>query len=213
MKIGYPRLVIGLFFIILGILLLIPILFSWLHIDISFLWPIFIMFPGLILLAIYFQNKKKPASWVILIPGIIIVCISILFFVNSYITTLTGHSEVWALTVMVYPLSVAIAFYVSYMVSHRLVLLIIGKILGLISLFIGLITWTIWAISKFFPHVSIWELWPLCIIAIGVIVLMGPLFRWMIVSNINNNLKRDENIKDIEADIIEVIEEEEQKKK
>lgn len=146
----------GVIIIIIGVLLLLTN-FNLIDFDFNYIWPLFILLPGLIFEFSYFSTRKDPG---VLVPGGILITIGLLFYVNNYYG--------WHLLVKlwpVFPLSVAIGLFQLYIFGPRdNGVLIASSILGgfaLISL-----CFTIFSIS--FDLVI-----PALLIIIGIIIIFN----------------------------------------
>lgn len=146
----------GVIMIIIGLLLLL-MNFNLIDFDFNYIWPLFILLPGLIFEFSYFTTKKDPG---LLVPGGILITISLLFYVNN----LYGWDlmdRLWP----VFPLAVAIGLFQLYIFGPRDTgVLIASSIVGgfaLISL-----CFTIFSIS--FDLVL-----PAFLIIIGIIIIFS----------------------------------------
>ena len=106
-----PGVVLGLILICIGLVLLIGFFFNVSFISMSYLWPLFVLVPGLLFESAYFSEKKAPGF---LIPGGILTTIGLLFFFEI----ITGWSFS-AYTWPVYILGVAIGFYQYYVFGFK----------------------------------------------------------------------------------------------
>lgn len=100
----------GLIVILIGVLFLL-MNFDLVNIDFDYLWPLFILIPGLIFEISYFINRKNPG---LLVPGGILITISLLFFANIF---MGWHlmEDLWP----VFPLGVAIGLFQLYLFGGR----------------------------------------------------------------------------------------------
>lgn len=101
----------GALFIILGILFLAGRYMNLDFLDISRLWPLFILVPGLIFEASFFISRNNPG---VLVPGGILTTIGIIFLLDTMLGGGTIHYT-WPL----FPLSVAIGLFQLYLFSGR----------------------------------------------------------------------------------------------
>ncbi|MBC8061516.1 MAG: hypothetical protein H7Y18_12745 [Clostridiaceae bacterium] len=101
----------GLFFILLGCLLVVNRIFNLDLFNAYRFWPTFVIIPGLIFEIAYFVTKKAPG---ILVPGGILTVLGILFYFESF--TYWNFSEY---TWPIYLLAVAIGLFQLYLFSGR----------------------------------------------------------------------------------------------
>lgn len=85
--------------------------FGLINIGFDYLWPIFILIPGLIFETSYFVTRKDPG---VLVPGGILITISLLFFANIFIG---WHimDYLWP----VFPLGVGFGLFQLYLFGGR----------------------------------------------------------------------------------------------
>lgn len=102
---------LGLILVLLGAVLLTNNLFQWTLLSMEYLWPIFVLTPGLVFEWSYFKTASNPG---LLVPGGILITIGLLFFFE----TLTGWTFS-AYTWPIYPLSVAIGLFQLYLFTDR----------------------------------------------------------------------------------------------
>lgn len=100
----------GIIIIIIGALLLL-MNFDLIDLNFDYLWPLFILLPGLIFEISYFGNRKDPG---LLVPGGILTTIGLLFYVNVFYG---WHlmPYLWP----VFPLAVAIGLLQLYIFGPR----------------------------------------------------------------------------------------------
>lgn len=123
-------------------------------------WPLFVLAPGLGFWAMYFYSKDRQSSAGLLIPGTITTLIGLLFFYLNFSDW--GQMEfLWPM----FPLIVGIAFYTFYFASGKnskdrgiLIPATILTAIGIIFL----------VIAKFS-----YKLWPIILIAAGILMLFG----------------------------------------
>lgn len=146
----------GVIIIIIGVLLLL-MNFDLIDFDFDYIWPMFILLPGLIFELSYFSTRKDPG---LLVPGGILTTIGLLFYINN----LYGWhlmDRLWP----IFPLAVAIGLFQLYLFGPKDTgVLIASSIVGgfaLISL-----SFTLFSIS--FDLV-----FPVLLIAIGCLVIFN----------------------------------------
>ncbi len=154
---NHPRdsLMPGIILVIVGIAFLLPQLKI---IPYDKTWPLLILAPGIGFWVLYLSSKDRQKSTGLLIPGTITIILAIFFFYNI-LTNWQQMVFLWP----VFPLSVAIAFYIYYFASHRKEksILIPANILALISLFFIFL-------SRF-----TFRLWPTLLIIAGAYMLFA----------------------------------------
>lgn len=101
----------GIFLIFIGIILLADKIFNIGFFDAVNFWPIFVLIPGLIFEISYFASGRNPG---LLVPGGILTTIGLLFFFEAF--TNWNYSEY---TWPVYPLSVSIGLFQLYLFGGR----------------------------------------------------------------------------------------------
>lgn len=100
----------GVFIIIIGVLLLL-MNFNLIDFDFNYIWPLFILLPGLIFEISYFSTRKDPG---LLVPGGILITIGLLFFVNNIYGWHLMNS-LWP----IFPLAVGIGLFQLYLFGPR----------------------------------------------------------------------------------------------
>lgn len=157
------NIILGIIFVILGVVLLTNNIFMWHFFSIKNFWPFFILIPGLLFEWGYFSNSRNPG---LLVPGGILTTLGFLFFFETF-TEWQFSAYTWP----VYPLSVAFGLFQLYLFSGRpWGLLIPVFILSAVSLV---------AFSIIFLNVlRIWIdfrlIVPIVLIIIGLIIIFKP---------------------------------------
>jgi hypothetical protein len=105
------NIVFGLLLIFIGLLLFAGIFLHVNFITMHYLWPLFVLIPGLLFELSYFIERRAPG---ILIPGGILMTIGLLFFFEVF-TNWSFSSNTWP----VYIISVAVGFYQYYFFAGR----------------------------------------------------------------------------------------------
>jgi|GEM_PF-3877565 len=118
----------GIFFIILGIVMLLPQLFD-IQINIVKWWPIILTLVGVLFLFTYYYIESRPIG--LLFTGSLLIFLSIIFFYSTF--------EGWHLWKHIGPLplfALALAFYITYLLdkNHYQGLFVTAVVLGGISL-------------------------------------------------------------------------------
>lgn len=102
---------LGLILVLLGAVLFTNNLFHWNFFSMEYLWPSFVLIPGLVFEWSYFRTTSNPG---LLVPGGILTTIGLLFFLETW----TGWNFS-AYTWPIYPLAVAIGLFQLYLFSDR----------------------------------------------------------------------------------------------
>jgi hypothetical protein len=105
------NIVFGLLLIFIGLLLFAGIFLRVNFISMHYLWPLFVLIPGLLFELSYFIERRAPG---ILIPGGILMTIGLLFFFEVF-TNWSFSSSTWP----VYIIGVAAGFYQYYFFAGR----------------------------------------------------------------------------------------------
>lgn len=151
----------GILLILIGVLLLISKLMNFQIYDWEYLWPIFVLIPGLMFEAGYFLSGRNAG---LLVPGGILTTISILFFFETF--TNWQYSDI---TWPIYILSVAIGLYQLYLFGGRdRGVFIAASILGIIFIICASFTFT----DRIFPWFNSNYVFPVILILIGIYMLL-----------------------------------------
>jgi hypothetical protein len=150
----------GILLIILGILSLSNRIFGFNLFSMNYLWPLFVLIPGLIFEFSFFTTRRSPG---ILVPGGILSTIGFLFLFET-LTNLNFSEYTWP----IYPLSVAIGLFQLYLFDRRQpgllipVFILAGiSIISFLSMVFGnILTWLNYSL-----------LIPVALILIGVYIL------------------------------------------
>lgn len=152
----------GLMLIVIGTLVFLNRMFNFAELNISNLWPLFVIVPGLSFEIGYFSNKKDPG---VLVPGGILTTIGLLFFFETF-----SHWNYSAYTWPIYPLAVAIGLFQLYIHGHRSNGL-------LIPIFILTATALISFITMVYGNIYSWAnfdfIMPVLVILLGIVILIG----------------------------------------
>lgn len=100
----------GIFLIVIGILFIVGRIYYPGFLNISDLWPLFILVPGLIFELTYFTSKQNPG---LLVPGGILTCVGIIFLVFTMVDSSTIEYT-WTL----FPMAVAIGLFQLYLTDR-----------------------------------------------------------------------------------------------
>lgn len=118
------RRVVGIILIFLGLLFLLSnfnILPNEIVIDMSTMWPLFILIPGILLEKSYFDRKKDPR---LLVPGGILIVVGLLFFFEIF-TNWIYMQYTWPIFI----LAVAFGLFQLYIFGKRESILLIPIII------------------------------------------------------------------------------------
>lgn len=151
----------GVLLIIIGVLILLNKVYSINLLSISFLWPLFILIPGLSFEFEYFSSRRDAG---VLVPGGILTTIGVLFLFQTY-TNWRFAEIIWPVCV----LSVALGLFQLYIFGQKSSgLLIPVFILGTVG-GIGLLTILF---GQLLPWLSYSLLFPIIIILLGIYILL-----------------------------------------
>jgi len=148
----------GLFLIALGLLFFADMYYNFDLLNMTKLWPLFILIPGLIFEISYFVSGKNPG---LLVPGGILIIVGLIFLTATLID--------WSLfkyTMTLFPLSVAFGLFQLYIFGgrHPSLLIPVG-ILGVISIV------SFFSVILSLPFAG--TLAPVVLIAVGLLIIFG----------------------------------------
>ncbi|NUU98898.1 hypothetical protein XO12_01855 [Marinitoga sp. 1154] len=144
----------GMFLIIIGIYLIFSNIFN-INISWNYIWPLFILIPGIKFEYDYFKYKKNPG---ILVPGGVLTTIGIIFLINSFL-----GNEVLNLLWPGFVLAPAVGLFQMYLATKRKNLLFPSFLLSGISI--------IFFIEEISNSVRVWNY------AVGIVfILFGLMF-------------------------------------
>jgi hypothetical protein len=151
----------GILLIFLGLLILINRIYGIDLISINYLWPLFILIPGLSFELGYFTRRRDSG---LLVPGGILTIIGLLFLFQTY-TNWKFAEIIWPICVI----SVAFGLFQLYIFGHRhfgllIPVFILGCIggIGLVSIIFG----------EFLPWLNYSLLLPIVFILLGIYILL-----------------------------------------
>lgn len=152
----------GIFFIILGLVLILNNFYHFAALTWVTLWPLFVLVPGLLFEFEYLLTKKNSG---ILVPGGILTTIGILFFFETF-TNWNYSGYTWP----IYTLAVAVGLSQLYIAekNRNKGLLIPIFILGTFSIlaFAQIIS------KDFLPWLNETMIFPIILILIGILILI-----------------------------------------
>lgn len=126
----------------------------------TFLWPVFLLVPGLGFHVAFFATGAKKSAAGLLVPGGILLVLSALFFFEI-VTSWQFSGSTWP----VYLFAVAFGLFELYLFGGRTPALLIPvfvlTVVGGIFFFDGLL------------ELPVFNLWPLALIGAGLIVIFG----------------------------------------
>lgn len=151
----------GILLIFLGLLILINRIYGIDLISINYLWPFFILIPGLSFELGYFTRRRDAG---LLVPGGILTIIGLLFLFQTY-TNWKFAEVIWPICVI----SVAFGLFQLYIFGNRhfgllIPVFILGCIggIGLVSIIFG----------EFLPWLNYSLLLPIVFILLGIYILL-----------------------------------------
>lgn len=163
--------VVGLFLVAFGLLWIIGNFIQQFSIW-SLMWPTFILMPGLLLFSIWVNQRNNRQIWGMLIPATILISLAVLFYFNMFVTVIFHYGLIWAWTSFGYTGSVAVAFFICYLITKRKGLLTVAQILGIITTFILITVWFLLFLFVVLPYGLAGKLWPIILIFFGIILLV-----------------------------------------
>lgn len=123
--------IVGIIFILVGLLFTVSN-FGLVSIRMDFLWPLFILVPGLVFEYAYFSTGKASG---ILFPGAILTTLGVIFLFH----TMTGFMFIaflWPLFIM--PVALAFLQFYFFGVKHKVFLILFFGFSALTTFFIGM---------------------------------------------------------------------------
>jgi hypothetical protein len=151
----------GIILILIGVVAILNNIYSITFFTMGYLWPVFVLIPGLSFEASYFSRRKEPA---LLVPGGILTTIGTLFLFETF-TNWHFSRYTWP----VYPLAVAIGLFQLYLFGGReREILVPVFILTTVSV----VAFSIMFFGNIFYWVNASLIIPIIFIAIGVYMLI-----------------------------------------
>ncbi|MCA9379236.1 hypothetical protein KC640_02300 [Candidatus Dojkabacteria bacterium] len=187
MKDNIGRIVWGIVLILVGIVWLVSNFVPDFEINWNYIWPLFLLVPGLIMWAGFLLTRKKKEDVGMLIPANILTFLALTFYVNIIGNDVFHIDGIWAFTGFMYPLSIALAFFITWIFAREFGFLIPAFILGVISLLIFCATSSVALIGGEATGQISALAWPTIIICLGTFILLSPIWatamrkrtRWM----------------------------------
>jgi hypothetical protein len=102
---------LGIILLVIGGILLYNNIFHTNLLSMAYMWPMFVLGPGLVFEFNYFTTKKAPG---LLVPGGILTSLGLLFFFETF-----THWRFSDVTWPFYPLAVAVGLFQLYLFSGR----------------------------------------------------------------------------------------------
>jgi hypothetical protein len=156
------RIVGGLVLVLLGVLFLVEQIFHWNMMQ--FLWPGFVILPGLLFFIGMLMGGKNAGG--LAIPGTIITMTGLLLFYQNVTRLWWTWSFAWAL---VGPVAVGLGLIIFGLYSEKPE----ARKAGTIVLIIGLILLAIFGFAFGFGYLGIGRfMWPLVLIALGIFIVL-----------------------------------------
>jgi hypothetical protein len=154
-----PSFVIGMLLVVAGVFLAF-ITLDIIEVDVSTSWPLLVLVPGMLFLALSASGKE---ARVFVFPGVLLTFVGGFFLFDNLSLVPYGMTYMWP----IFPTSVGFAFLASYLYAmpHRLILILSAVFIALGSIF-------------FFVNFGVfsgitYRLWPIVLISIGLILLFG----------------------------------------
>ncbi len=175
-------LLIGILFIFMGTLWFIISITPGIEFNFGYIWPVFLLVPSLLFFGEYLGSKDKKSKYGLLIPANLLFFLAMTFFVNMIFTLNYDYGNIWIITMFMYPGSVAIAFWITWLVSKKGALLIPAVILSFISFLLVCVTMSIIILpGSGFEDLSRF-VWPFLFIGFGLLIVLSPtwsrVFHW-----------------------------------
>lgn len=169
---------VGIVLVVLGCLWLAANFIPGFEIDWNFVWPLFILLPGMYLYSVYVRERLSASAWQLLIPANILTLLGLTFYVNTIFSELFRFPQIWGWTVFMYPASIGVSFLIAWSVSRKVSLLIPAVILGLLSIFVLCISMTVFTVADVNFRRLVSASWPIVLILFGLFMMFGgPLWK------------------------------------
>lgn len=140
-------------------------------------WPLFLVIPGLMFWGRYLFSSNRENEVGLLIPANILLLIGLTFYFNIIANDVLNIHNAWVLTVFMYPGSVAIAFWITWLASKREIAFFIpAAILTGITLLVMCGVSGVALIGGQATADVNRIIWPLLIICLGLFVLLSPIW-------------------------------------
>ncbi len=136
----------------------------------------FMLVPGLFFWAIWISSNTKKEDYALLVPANILTLLSLSFFTNIFIASVLGVQTIWEFTSFMYPGSVALAFWISWLGSGRKDdgLKSVAIIMTIIYIFLFIFGLPAYILEETFG-LSFGDLfWPVILILIGLVIIFDP---------------------------------------
>lgn len=167
-----PRILGGIVIIALGTLWLVSNIFPDTKINWQYIWPLFILVPGILVLVRSLLEGRKPGS---MIPGVVLLGIAATFYINIIGQDVFKLQGIWAYTTFLYPATIAFAFWAAWLLGNKdLRFLIPAVILSMLTFLILCATLGLAALGGQTGQTVEKIVWPLIIICLGSFVLISP---------------------------------------
>jgi hypothetical protein len=165
---NYASMVGGIVLILLGIIFF-AVTQGAFDLNWGSIWPIFPMLAGLGLIMLGFTTESPQSRGALVFSGSIPLLVGAFFFATTTgIFSRGDQGTLWP----VYPLIVGVAFFAGYLASgmRNVYFLIPGAMLVLVSL-------VFFAVTLTDSYDLLGKLWPIFLIAAGVLILVAPAAR------------------------------------
>lgn len=197
---------VGIVLIVLGSLWLAANFIPGFEIDWNFVWPLFILLPGLYLYSNYVRERQSASAWQLLIPANILTLLGLTFYVNTIFSELFRFPQIWGWTVFMYPASIGVSFLIAWSVSRKVSLLIPAVILGLLSIFVLCISMTVFTVADVNFRRLVSASWPIILIVFGLFMMFGgPLWKQLGKYDKPANAPKPTEARPVEVEEAEVV--------
>ncbi len=144
------------------------------RINWGLLWPIFLLIPGLFFWGKFLFSRNRTGDIGLVIPGTILVCLALVFFINTVGSSLLKIDGLWLFTAFMYPGSVALSFLLAWLFSRENTFLIPAFILLAITGLVFCATTSVAILGGSATADINRVLLPIILVCVGVFVLINP---------------------------------------
>lgn len=167
---------LGIMVIIVGVVWLIVNL-TEVDIRLNLLWPLLVLVPGVGILIRYFFTKTY---WQLLLSGSFFTMLGLFLLFNAVVTEVSGSSNIWLVTLFMYPAIAAAALWITWGASGRKLQLFVAAVLlsGIALLVVCFSTITSVFGGALGPeNISMINriFWPLLTVGVGLCLMIWPL--------------------------------------
>lgn len=181
------RIIWGIVLILVGVVWLVSNFVPDFKLNWNYIWPLFLLVPGLVMWIGFLVSRKKKEDVGVLIPANILTFLALTFYINIIGSDVFHVEGIWAFTAFMYPGTIALAFFITWVFAKEFGFLIPAFILGVISVLIFCATSGVALIGGEATAQVPALVWPTIIICLGTFILLSPLWagamrkrtRWM----------------------------------